>query len=517
MVDSETSPSAAGNTSRAEPSGEVVDPSHIEPIVRVETGVEGLDTVLGGGLVRGAAYIVQGPPGAGKTIMANQICFSCARRGESALYMTLLAENFGRMFSHMQDFSFFDPDVIPERVYYSSAYATVRDEGLDAMVKLVFSELRRRKPRVMVLDGLFVAQNSLTGADAGNEFRVFVHELAQQAALFDCTILILTNQQRRSSSPEYTMVDGWIELQDELRGERALRSLAVQKQRGGPMLRGRHEYRITQDGLTVYPRLETLVSRQPVHGTGTQRMSTGIAALDGMLGGGLPEHSSTVVIGPTGSGKTTVSMQFLGESTPEEKGLLFGFYETPDRLVRKAAAVGIDLEALVERGAITIVWQPPVENLLDDLGRRIVDAVEETDARRVVIDGINALKRPIVQPGRLHSFLRALNDMLKARDATSVFTREVPQLFFPEALAVEELSGTIDNTILLHYALDGNAVRRRASILKVRDSDFDHLSQEFVVTSEGIEFRLPEGDRKLSETTTSAAVVTPSLGGGRTR
>lgn len=508
-------PPAATSSEAAQVRG---DPTNIEPLARVETGVPGLDTVLGGGLVRGAAYIVQGPPGAGKTIMANQICFERARHGENGLYMTLLAENFGRMFSHMQGFSFFEPARIPESVYYASVYATVRDEGLDALVRLVFTEMRRRKPSIMVLDGLFVAQDNLAGSpEGGNEFRVFVHELAQQAAMFDCTILILTNQARSASSPEYTMVDGWIELQDEMRGDRALRALTVQKQRGVPMLRGRHEYRIDEGGLRLFPRLESLAAREPVRGASTARVSTGIDALDKMLGGGLPEHSSTVVVGPTGSGKTTVAMQFLGESTPEERGLMFGFYETPDRLVRKAHAVGVDLETLMDEGSLSVHWQPPTENLLDDLGQRIIAAVDETGAKRVVVDGINALRRSVIQSGRLHPFLRALNDMLKQRGATTLFSREVPQLFFPEALAVEELSGTIDNTILLHYALDGNAVRRRTSILKVRDSDFDHLSQEFVVTEQGIQFRLPEGDRELADTTTSAIVVQPSLGGGRSQ
>jgi len=492
----------------------------IAPVTRIETGIEGLDTILGGGLVRGSAYIMQGPPGAGKTIMANQMCFARSRHGEGAMFMTLLAESYTRMFSNMRDFAFFDPSRIPESVYYSSVYATVRDEGLDALVRLIFRELRRRKPALLVLDGLFAARDSISNSGVSNEFRLFVHELAQQAALTNTTIVILTNQSREPSSPEYTMVDGWIELQDEIVSERALRSLIVHKQRGGPMLRGRHEYRIGDGGVEVFPRLETLASRTPMAGASVERFSTGIDAMDQMLGGGIPEHSSTVVLGPTGSGKTTMCMQFLGEATVEAPGLLFGFYETPDRLYRKAASVGVDLERLVESGAVEILWQPPLENLIDDLGQRILAAVQRTGARRVVIDGINAFKRPLTYPGRLHSFLRALNDVLKAEKATTLFTREVPQLFFPEALAVEELSGTIDNTVIMHYSLDGNVVRRRTSILKVRDSDFDHISQEFEVTADGIVFRLPEGDRKLAATTTSATVVsaaTPSPGGGRIR
>lgn len=316
------------------------------------------------------------------------------------------------------------------------------------------------------------------------------------------------------------MVDGWIELQDELRTERALRTLIIHKPRGSAFLRGRHEYKIDDDGLPVFPRLETQVSHIPVPGTSTDRLPTGIEALDDMIGGGISERSSTVVLGPTGNGKTTVAMQFLGECTPEERVLMFGFYETPDRLARKAASVGVDLGALQRSGAVDVVWQPPLENLIDDLGQGIVGAVRRTGARRVVIDGINALQRPPTFPGRIHAFLRALDDILRGEGATTIYTREVPQLFFPEALAIEELSGTIDNTIILHYTLDGNAVRRRVSVLKIRDSDFDHISQEFEVTAGGIALRSVDGHDSLAATTAGATVVAPSsssAGGGRVR
>ena len=452
--------------------------------------------------------------------MANQICFEQARRGENALYMTLLAESFSSMFSHMQGFSFFQPERIPDQIYYASAYAIVRDDGLEALVRTIMIEMRRRKPTFVVIDGLFAARDSLNGPGALNAFRVFVHELAQQATMMDATILILTNQSRASSSPEYTMVDGWIEMQDEVRDERALRSIIVHKQRGGPMLLGRHEYRIGESGVMVFPRLEARASRHPVHGSNTGRVGTGIRALDTMLGGGIPEQSSSVLLGPTGSGKTTVSMQVLGQCTERDRGLYFGFYETPERLRGKAASVGVDLDRLVEAGVVELVWQPPLENLLDDLGQRIIAAVQRTGARRVVIDGINALKRSSAFSSRTHSFLRALNDILKEQGATTLYTREVPQLFFPEALDVEELAGTVDNTILLHYALDGNAVRRRISIIKVRDSDFDHISQEFEITAQGLEFRRPEGERRLADTTISAMVPNrpgPSAGKGRIR
>lgn len=274
----------------------------------------------------------------------------------------------------------------------------MRDGGPTALIRLVVTELRKRKPALPILDGLFAARDHAEGRESDAAFRAFVHELGQQAGMTGTTILLLTDQSR-ASPPEYTMVDGWIELQDEMCAERALRTLIVHKQRGSAFLRGRHEYRIDSDGLNVFPRMETQASRKPVVGITDARLATGVDALDRMIGGGIPERSSSVVLGPTGSGKTTIAMQFLDESTPKERGLMFGFYETPDRLARKV-------------------------------------------------------------------------------------------------------------------------VRRRVSILKIRDSDFDHISQQFEVTPTGIELCSVDGRERLADTTTSATVVASSntsASGGRVR
>ena len=472
---------------------------------RMETGVPGLDRLLGGGFVRGSSYILQGAPGAGKTILANQVCHERARRGERALYLTLLSESFAQMFAFLEPLEFFDLAHVPDQVFYASAYATLRDDGLSALTRMIQREVRARKPGVVVLDGLYAAGER--GGESEHAFRRFINELSTLAAASGFTLLLLTNANRKPSSPEYTMVDGWIELEDEVINERARRRVVVHKHRGGPVLRGRHDYVIRDSGLTMFPRLETIASREPFAGAPTGRLSSGVAALDAMMHGGIPERSSTVVLGPTGSGKTTIGLQFLSGSTPDEPGLLFGFYETPDRLVRKAREIGIDLPDLVDRGAVRIEWLPPFENHIDELGQRVVDAAAAIGAKRVVVDGINALRRPVTNSVRLHAFLRAFNDMLKVGGATSLFTREVPQLFFPEALAVDELSGLIDNTLFLHYALDGNVVRRRATLIKVRDSDFDHLSREFEITGGGLAFSRSDGGARLDGTTTSATVV----------
>ena len=484
------------------------------PLRRLATGVPHLDTILGGGLVRGSSYIVQGQPGAGKTILANQISFARAAEGGRTLYLSLLAESFSQLFGFLRSLDFFDLSQVPDHIYYESIYSEARERGLESLVKQIRREVRERRPDIVVIDGLFAVSEAAGSDVSSHEFRRFVSALSALASRSDLSLVMLTNSARAADAPEYTMVDGWIELGDEFVQERVRRTLIVHKHRGGPVLRGKHEYRIDATGLSVFPRLEALASREPPEGAPTRRLPTGIEALDEIVHGGLPERSSTVILGPSGTGKTTIGLQYLAASTLEEKGLLFGFYESPDRLIEKAAGVGIDLRGLFERGILRAIWQAPYENLIDEVGQRIVDEVRTHGARRVVIDGINALRRPLVNAPRLQGFLRALNDLLKAEGATTIYTREVPQLFFPETLAVDELSGLIDNTVLLHYALDGNAVRRRLAVLKVRDSDFDHRSREFRIDGSGLNFDPPDDRWTLEGAATSGAVPRGGPGGG---
>src|SRR3954447_2176701 len=121
---------------------------------RLETGITGLDTILGGGVFEGGIYIIQGAPGAGKTILGNQICFAHAAHGRHALYITLLAESHSRMIGHMRRLSFFDEAAIPERMSYVGAFKTLEDDGLRGLLEVVRREVRSRKASILVLDGL---------------------------------------------------------------------------------------------------------------------------------------------------------------------------------------------------------------------------------------------------------------------------------------------------------------------------------------------------------------------------
>lgn len=460
---------------------------------RLSTGIAGLDLILGGGLVPGSAYIVWGPPGAGKTIFANQVCYNSARDGKRSLYVSLMAESHDRMMGHMSGMEFFDPSVVPDQVTYISAHDTMAsEEGLSGLLRLLHDEVRRHGASVLVLDGLFVANDA---AISEKEFRTFVYDLQGSAALYGCVFLLLTNQSREPGSPEQTMVDGGIELLDEIRGARSVRTIIVTKQRGTAHVGGQHHYRIGDTGIKVFPRLEAVLSRIPPDTEISTRVTTGIDAFDVMIGGGYPVGSACVLAGSTGTGKTTMGLQFLSRSTPEEPGLLFGMYETPARLRTKARSIGIDIDDLVASGALEIIWQPPAENLADELGHALLGAVERRKVKRVFFDGMGLLRKAFLFPERMSEFIGAVNNRLRECHATVVYSLELPSLFMPDEISKDEMSSMVDNVVLTYYTRatvgrDGEvprrAINRELLVLKIRDSAFDAYPEIYQITSEGM-------------------------------
>ena len=452
---------------------------------RVPTGIAGLDTILGGGFLKGGLYIVQGMPGTGKTTLANQICFHHAVAGGRALYATLLAEYHARMMQHMGGMSFFDVAMIPDRVSYISAFGTLRQDGLPGLLATLRREIVARKATVLVLDGFATAQR-LAGDMQG--FDEFAHELQGVAIATDCTMFLLSSTRGVKDTPEYTIVDGILELGDQLFGWSAESALQVVKLRGSGYLRGRHAFRITDDGLAVYPRIEALLAKPSRQDKGgTERVPSGVARLDAMLGGGLPAASTTMVMGPSGVGKTTLGLQFLAKSSEVEPGLLFGFYETPARILAKADGVCRPLRGLIEAGTVEVLWQPPTDGLLDAYGERLLEAVSRRGVRRLFIDGLGALRNAASDPARMSHFLTALMNELRVRGVTTAYTMEVADIVGPTIRApIDDLSSVAENLVLLRFIELRSRLFRLISVLKVRDSDFDPTLHRYVNTSEGL-------------------------------
>lgn len=453
-------------------------------IERFPSGVPGLDRLLAGGFQRGSAYIIQGPPGAGKTVLANQFCFSHARVGGTALYMSLLAESHDRMLAYMSEMGFYDSAFIPGKLQYVSGFGVLEREGLPGLLKLMQHEIKRYNASAVVLDGVFVAQSDVSEG----EYRRFVHELQGVATFTNAALVMLTHQTRRMDSPEHTMVDGWIELCDELEGFRSYRTIQVRKHRGSDILRGKHHFRITDSGLSVFPRFETSLKSDAATPTSARRITTGIADFDAMAGGGLVDASSTMVLGPTGSGKTTFGLHFLAQATADAPAIMLGFYETPARLERKAASIGLDIERALKSGAIEIIWCPPSENVVDEIVWSLVEKVRARGARRVFVDGIVALRDNLIARDRLPFVLNALNRQMAELGASTLYTSELREMHAPDLLPSDEVSLIVENVVILSYLRRDDALRRTLSILKLRDSDFDPRSRQFHVGASGLVF-----------------------------
>jgi circadian clock protein KaiC len=464
-----------------------IDANGRTPLERVPTGIPGLDIVLRGGLLKAGIYILRGEPGTGKTIFGNQLCFNHAAAGHHAIYVTLLAETHDRMLQHMRTMSFFEPARIPDGIYYVNGFRVLEEDGIKGFIDLLRREIRTHNATLLVLDGL-VGTEEASGSD--REFRKFIHELQAHIAIEGCTALLLTDGRPNEYHPEHTMVDGVIELHDVLFGVQAERELEVPKLRGTDVLRGRHSFRITDRGIVVYPRIEALLARPSADEEWPDaRCAIGVDELDAMLGGGIPRSTATLVLGASGSGKTSLGLHFLSRSSAEEPGLLFGFYEMPLRLRHKAAGIGIKLDGLIEQGHLEILWHPPTEEILDALGNRLLEAVRRHRVKRLVIDGLLGFQEIAADRShRIGRFLTALANELRVLNVTTVYTAETRNLIggVIEGPTIG-LSTIAENLMLLRYVEIRSQLRRLISVVKMRDSDFDSSLREFRITSAGIE------------------------------
>ncbi|HEX6557297.1 MAG TPA: ATPase domain-containing protein, partial [Ktedonobacteraceae bacterium] len=228
---------------------------------RFKSGITGLDRILGGGLFIGGNYLVIGPPGAGKTILGNQLCFHHIATGGRAIYLSLLAETSSRLLAALEPFTFFTPDPVGDALTYFSGYSVLEQEGLEGLLKLIRTETRNRRATLLVLDGTAV----LEGVSSERDWMRFLHGLYVSAEITRCTtVLLMQTPHSTDLSREQTIVEGLIELAMPAYGMRAARELRVRKFRGSAFLEGRHPYAITEAGIVVHPRTEELQAAAPV-------------------------------------------------------------------------------------------------------------------------------------------------------------------------------------------------------------------------------------------------------------
>ncbi len=449
---------------------------------RISTGNPQADTVLGGGFPSNLINIVMGLPGTGKTVFAEQILFHSASAERPIVYVSTLSEPMSKMVSYVQRFSYFDADKLGTQIQYEDIGPKLSHDGLESLVPWFTELIKRSSPKIIVIDSFRALHDLATSVP---ETRRVISELAGLLSAYDTTAFFLGEYTSDDIQryPEFAVSDSIIQLARQSLGTRDERYLRVIKLRGSSYSEGQHAFRISEDGIELFPRL---VSPR-VAATYTpraDRTSMGVAGLDAMLDGGVWEGSTTLLVGPTGSGKTTVAMHFALEGIARKQPTLYvNFQENPSQLARSFANLGADQKTMREAG-IEFLYVSPVELQIDSIIVDIFERIRTGAIRRLVVDAVGDLASAASDPQRLHDYLYSLVQHFAANGVTSLLTFESGISSFGDANAQERFSYMSDN--VLSIALGGaERTRRTIRVVKTRNSAHDPVVRQLDITSLG--------------------------------
>ena len=450
----------------------------------LQTCVGGLDLVLGGGLPSGSLYLIQGLAGSGKTTLACQIGFNHARQGKKVLVLTLLGESHAKMLSHFSNFSFFDDALVGKEIVFFSAYASLVKGALRDLLQLIIATMSEQQPSILIIDGFRSVRNSSATDLALAEF---MHSLNSLVSSMDCTTFLLSPVEGNVTDSENTLVDGVIELGQYQRGMRVIREMQLFKVRGAKHLLGPHVFEVKDDGVVVYPRFEALATSGQAPPAQHARLSVGIPSWDVRIGGGVISGSITCLLGSPGVGKTIMGLHFIADGLKNgEKCLIVGFHESPDSIVQKALSIGLSLQPHIDDGSLEIMWQLPLQILVDDLASRMLQNIRTRGVGRLLIDGIEGLENLIMHPERSRSFLIALTNELRLHRVT-VYVTEQLHYFKKSSPAAEPSSSALyENIMLLEYFASGDVNHRQVAVMKLRQNGYDGSNRVMQITNHGI-------------------------------
>ena len=459
---------------------------------RLTSGDEGLDEILGGGLPMNGINLIIGLPGSGKTMLSEQFVFAGATEERPAIYFSTVSEPFEKILRYGQTLSFFDRDAIGRSVYFEDLGDTVGEGGLTAVTERIGLLTRERGPGIIAIDS-FKALAAF--AEDAQAFRRFLHQLAALLTAFPVTSFWIGeySEEEMRTAPEAAVADGIISLEMERANERAQRLIQVIKLRGSEFRSGRHGYRLSMDGITVFPRLADPLS-QKAYALSEDRISTGIPPLDTMLAEGYAQGSSTLVAGPSGAGKTLMGLHFIFNGVASgQPGVIATLQENPAQLQRMARGFGWSLD---DEG-VAVMYRSPNDVYIDEWVYELLDLVEATGATRVLIDSLSDLHYAATDPVRFREFIYSLTQRLSRSGVSPIMTSEVPDLFHVGRLAEYGISHLSDNVILLQYVRAGTRLLRTVTVVKSRASAHDPEIREFDITSDGIVLGDPIGDENV--------------------
>ncbi|MEQ1507133.1 MAG: ATPase domain-containing protein [Myxococcota bacterium] len=435
---------------------------------RVKTGVRNLDPLFRGGLPTGSVLVLGGAPGSGKTILTQQICFHVASPTNRVLYFNTLSEPTAKTLRYLHPFEFFDAAKLNEGgLEFIDLGAVLSTVGLAEASAIIMDHVKKVGPAVVVIDSFKVFDDIAESTEA---LRKFSYELGVSLMAWEVTTLLLGEYSPVdiASNPLFSIVDGLVHLtQREQSGENQ-RFIQIVKLRGTDHSRDEHSFVINAHGVEVFAPRVTI--HREDRGPGADRCKTGIGKLDELLGEGIPLGSSLLVAGVAGTGKTVLLMEFLYRGAVRgERGIVFTFEETAERLRAAANGLGWDLDREIARGMLEIVFIPQPDILVEGHLLMMQERAEAMGARRIAIDSISVFLHKVKDPQVAREKVFQLCSIVQNIQAVGLFATDIPygagQL---SRFGVEET--VVDGVILLSSTEEGLSRQRYIEIYKLRNT-----------------------------------------------
>jgi circadian clock protein KaiC len=459
---------------------------------RCDSGISGLNQILGGGFPSNALYLVQGDPGVGKTTLALQFLMAGARGGESCLYVTFSetsSELFAVARSHgwsLDGIGILELSNFAQQIT-ADAENTLFDPAdieLHDVTKTIFAEIERIKPARVVIDSVselrLLSQSAL-------RYRRQILSVKQFLAARACTTLLLddlTSVDLNHDRQLESVCHGVIVLR---RGESDYgaehRKMSIRKIRGSSFFGGQHDYAIETGGVRVFPRI---VPRERHREFTRDSVSCGIEGMDVLLGGGLDRGTSNLLMGPSGTGKSSLAITYAHFSvTKGERVALLTFDENLELYLAKATAFGIDLRPFIREGLLHAQQVDPGELSPGQFSHLLLNLVEKENVGMVIIDSLNGYKKA-VQDGKILDL--QLHDMLTSLGQLGVVTILVlaQSGLLNDFRSPVDLTYLADTVIVLRHFEARGAIRQAISVAKKRSGTHENTIREFSVSAKGL-------------------------------
>ena len=461
---------------------------------RIPTGIDGLDGVLEGGLIRGRSYLLRGQPGTGKTLFGAEFLSRGVTDGETALFVNLeeseadVRRNAAAAGVDVSGVAFLD--LRPEAAVFTEggdydvfAPAEVEQEHLSGRITETVESL---EPDRVFVDPLTKLRHVAAGESGFRDQVIgFMRYLKEQGA----TIVFTSQDTEAEPDTDLQFLsDGTVDLANGAAG----RTLSVPKFRGSDVREGAHTLVIGDDGLSVYPKLQLESGTDDAPG-GLETISSGVPEVDELLNGGLERGTVTIISGPTGVGKTTTGSQFMKEAAGRgERSVIYLFEESKETFYGRTASINMPVREMVERGSLAVREVEPLSMSVEEFADDLRHEVEERGAETVMIDGISGFKLSVRGEGsELVRDLHVLGRYLKNRGVTVVFVEEMGSVTGDFQPTEEGVSYLADNILILRYLEIDGEMRKAVGVLKKRTSDFERTLREFRITEYGIEVGEP--------------------------